>query len=158
MKVAGWAGWKQRLGGQGLSDFILSPAFIATSVPLTSLGLSDARLQSDARWPWIVLIPRLSGAREIDDLSPADRARLMEEIVTAGRAVRAMGEALGRPVVKLNLGLLGNITPQLHAHVVGRRPDDAAWPGPVWGFGEAVAYEAGALDVTREAAMSALRS
>jgi diadenosine tetraphosphate (Ap4A) HIT family hydrolase len=54
--------------------------------------------------------------------------------------VRAIGAARGRPVEKLNVGQIGNITPQLHVHVVGRRPDDMAWPGPVWGFGQAEAY------------------
>ena len=135
-----------------MSDFTLSPAFGDTSIALASLGLCDARLQADARWPWIVLIPRVAGAREIDDLMAEDRGRLMEEIIAAGEAVRAMGEALGRPVEKLNVGLLGNITPQLHGHVVGRRADDAAWPGPVWGVGEAVAYEADALERALKAA------
>ena len=140
-----------------MSDFILSRAFLETSAPLASLGLSDARLQADARWPWIVLIPRVAKAREIADLSAADRARLIEEITVAGRAVRAIGEALGRPVEKLNVGLLGNITPQLHAHVVGRRHDDAAWPGPVWGIGEAVAYAPEALEIALSAARQSLQ-
>ncbi|HZC17490.1 MAG TPA: HIT family protein [Caulobacteraceae bacterium] len=140
-----------------MSDFILSPAFLVGSVPLTSLALSEARLQADARWPWVVLIPRIAGAREIEDLTAADRGRLMEEVVIAGRAVRAMGAALGRPVEKLNIGMLGNITPQLHAHVVGRRADDPAWPGPVWGVGEAQAYMAEALETARDAALNALR-
>ncbi|HEY3887412.1 MAG TPA: HIT family protein [Caulobacteraceae bacterium] len=139
-----------------MSAFIPSPAFLETSTPLAALGLSEARLQADARWPWIVLIPRVAGAREIADLSVADRARLIEEITLAGRAVRAIGEALGRPVEKLNVGLLGNITPQLHAHVVGRRADDAAWPGPVWGVGEAVPYAADALETALRAARKAI--
>ncbi len=135
-----------------MPDFSLSPAFLETSLALASLGLSDARLQTDARWPWIVLIPRLGGARELGDLSVQERARLIEEIAVAGRAVQAMGAALGRPVEKLNVGLLGNITPQLHAHVVGRRADDPAWPGPVWGVGEAVAYAPDALKTALRAA------
>jgi len=140
-----------------LSDFILSRAFLETSAPLASLGLSEARLQADARWPWIVLIPRMAKGREIADLSAADRARLIEEITVAGRAVRAIGAALGRPVENLNVGLLGNITPQLHAHVVGRRPDDAAWPGPVWGVGEAAAYAPEALETALRAARQSLQ-
>ncbi len=139
-----------------MSDFVLLPAFLETSAPLASLGLSDARLQADARWPWIVLIPRMGEAREIVDLSVEDRARLIEEIAVAGRAVQAIGEALGRPVQKLNVGLLGNITPQLHAHIVGRRADDPAWPGPVWGFGEAVVYAPQALDIALRAARRVL--
>ncbi|PZQ64488.1 MAG: diadenosine tetraphosphate hydrolase [Phenylobacterium zucineum] len=120
--------------------FELHPAFPPTSEAVGELSLCHVRLQADARYPWIVLIPRFPGLREIDDLSPAHRVRLMEEIVVAGEAVRALGEAQGRPVEKLNVGALGNMTPQLHVHVVGRRADDAAWPGPVWGFGAAEAY------------------
>ena len=118
----------------------IDPAFLATSEPLGELGLCHARLQADARFPWIVLIPRLEGAREIEDLDEAQRAQLMAEVVAAGRAVRAIGEVIAVPVAKLNVGQLGNVTPQLHIHVVGRRPGDRAWPGPVWGHGEAVAY------------------
>jgi diadenosine tetraphosphate (Ap4A) HIT family hydrolase len=124
----------------GQEMFVLSPAFEATSAFLADLPLCQARLQADARFAWIVLIPRVADAREIEDLSADDRARLMDEILQAGRAVRAIGEALGRPVEKLNVGALGNVTPQLHVHVVGRRADDPAWPGPVWGFGAAAAF------------------
>ena len=120
--------------------FRINPAFEATSEPLTELGLCHARLQDDARFPWIVLIPRLPGLRELEDLSPTDRGRLMEEVVRAGAAVRRIGHELARPVEKLNVGALGNVTPQLHVHVVGRRSDDGVWPGPVWGAGETRRY------------------
>ena len=80
----------------------------------------------------------------------------MEEIVRAGAAVRAVGEALGRPVEKLNVGQLGNVTPQLHVHVVGRRADDAAWPGPVWGFGIVTPYDAASLGLAMATARAAL--
>ena len=133
--------------------FALHPAFPATSEPLGDLGVCHVRLQADARWPWLVLIPRVARARELEDLSANDRAVLIEEVVRAGEAVRAVGVALGRPVEKLNVGQLGNLTPQLHIHVVGRRPDDAAWPGPVWGVGTAEPYGTETL----AAAMSAAR-
>jgi diadenosine tetraphosphate (Ap4A) HIT family hydrolase len=77
---------------------------------------------------------------ELIDLSPDERAQLLDELVRADSAVRAMGAALQRPVEKMNVGALGNITRQLHVHVVGRRADDPAWPWPVWGVGTAVAY------------------
>lgn len=139
-----------------LPSFALAPAFISTSESLCELKLCTVRLQSDARWPWLVLIPRKAGVRELEHLSPADRQQLMEEIVLAGGAVRAIGAALGRPVDKLNVGQLGNVTPQLHVHVVGRRKDDAAWPGPVWGVGEAKAYGPDTLAAARDAALGAL--
>jgi diadenosine tetraphosphate (Ap4A) HIT family hydrolase len=82
----------------------------------------------------------------------------MAEIVVAGEAVRAVGAALGRPVEKLNVGQLGNVTRQLHVHVVGRRRDDACWPGPVWGQGEARPYATGDLSEALRLAAQALRA
>jgi diadenosine tetraphosphate (Ap4A) HIT family hydrolase len=139
-----------------VAEFAPDPAFAAGSIALGELPLCHVRLQTDARWPWLILIPRGVGLREIEDLSAADRARLIEESVLAGQAVRAMGEALGRPVEKLNLGALGNVTAQLHVHLVGRRADDAAWPGPVWGVGVAEAYESDALGIAVAAARNGL--
>lgn len=136
--------------------FELHPAFVATSEALGDLALSHARLQADARFPWIVLIPRIAGAEELEHLAANDRASLMAEIVLAGAAVRAVGEALGRPAPKLNVGQLGNLTPQLHIHVIGRRPDDPAWPGPVWGAGTAEPYAPEALQIALAAARGAL--
>jgi diadenosine tetraphosphate (Ap4A) HIT family hydrolase len=136
--------------------FELDPAFPATSKTLGDLALCHARLQADARFAWVVLIPRIVGAVELEDLSGADRGALMQEIVQAGAAVRAVGEALARPIAKLNVGQLGNVTPQLHVHVVGRRPDDAAWPGPVWGVGAAERYADDALERAIAAAKRAL--
>jgi diadenosine tetraphosphate (Ap4A) HIT family hydrolase len=134
----------------------IDAAFLATSDALGEMALSHARLQADARFPWIVLIPKVDGARELEDLAPGERDVLMEEIVRAGEAVRAIGEAMGRPVSKLNVGQLGNITPRLHVHVVGRREDDVAWPQPVWGVGTAEKYAPAALDVALAAARRAL--
>jgi len=136
--------------------FVLDPAFAAPSEPLASLDLCEARLQDDARFPWIVLVPRISGAVELEDLDVAQRARLLGEIIDAGRAVRAIGAAVGRPVTKLNVGQLGNVTRQLHVHVVGRRNDDPCWPGPVWGQGVAKRYAPETLALARDAALRAL--
>jgi diadenosine tetraphosphate (Ap4A) HIT family hydrolase len=128
--------------------FSLHPDFEPTSAFVTDLPLSQVRLQLDERFPWLILIPRVERARDLDDLPAADRIRLMEEAVLAGAAIRALGQANGRPVEKLNVAALGNVTPQLHVHVIGRRSDDAAWPRPVWGVGAAEAYAPEALERT----------
>lgn len=134
----------------------IDPAFLTGSEALGDLALCHARLQADARFPWIVLIPRAPDARELEDLTPEQRRLLLDEVLAAGHAVRAVGLALGRPVAKLNVGQLGNVTPQLHVHVVGRRSDDAAWPGPVWGFGKAESYTGADLPRAIAAAKEAL--
>ena len=138
-----------------MAAFQIDPRILSASRPLASLQLCDVRLQEDGRWPWLVLIPRKPGARELEHLNPTDLAQLMNEMVAAGAAVRAMGAAAGRPVEKLNVGALGNRVEQLHVHVVGRRGDDPAWPDPVWGFGQAAAYADPALSAAAEAALPA---
>ena len=132
--------------------FKIDPAFLSTSHAVGDLGLCHVRLQDDARWPWLVLIPKVDGARELEDLSADDRVALMAEIILAGAAVRG----LGVEVAKLNVGALGNITPQLHVHVVGRWPGDPAWPGPVWGVAGGTAYPSEARDRLIDQACAAL--
>jgi diadenosine tetraphosphate (Ap4A) HIT family hydrolase len=139
-----------------VADFSLDLAFVATAADLGELPLCHVRLQLDARYPWIVLIPRIAGARELEDLSVAARARLIEETVLAGSAVRAVADVLGLVVDKLNVGALGNVTPQLHVHVVGRRRDDPAWPGPVWGHSLGETYDAARLERAVAAARKAM--
>ncbi len=115
--------------------FSVAPAFEAGSVAVAEWPLCHVRLQDDARFPWLILIPRVEGAVELEDLSVEQRAVLMEETVRAGALVRRLGA-----VEKLNVGAIGNVTAQLHVHVVGRRRDDSLWPDPVWGRGPVVPY------------------
>ena len=117
--------------------FVPDPAFAAGSLPAAEWALCHVRLQDDRRFAWLILIPRVAGAVELEDLSSDQRAVLMDEVIRAGAVVRRLGERLGRPVDKLNVAALGNVTAQLHVHVVGRRRDDALWPDPVWGRGPA---------------------
>ena len=90
---------------------------------------------NDSRFPWLILVPEREGAREIHELTPADRAVLIEEIARVGEVMARLFQP-----DKLNVGALGNIVPQLHVHVVARFAADPAWPGPVWGSGAAVPY------------------
>ncbi len=135
------------------AEFKADPAFDAGSVVVCDWPLCQLRLQDDSRFPWLILIPRREGLHEIEDLTPAERAALMDEVVRAGELVRELGQANGRPVQKLNVAALGNVTAQLHVHVVGRRHDDGQWPDPVWGRGAAVPWGANGL----QAAVSRIR-
>ncbi len=130
-----------------MAAFQIDPAFETGSVLAFDWPLCQVRLQDDARFPWLILIPRRAGLHEIEDLTPSERAALMEEVVRAGQVVRDIAAAAGRPVQKLNVAALGNVTAQLHVHVVGRRHDDGLWPDPVWGRGAALPYGAQALQL-----------
>lgn len=120
-----------------MTGFRPDPAFDAGSVFAVDWPLCHVRLQDDARFPWLILIPRVEGVTEIEQLPVRDRAALMEETMRAGALVRRLADAAGQPIDKLNIAALGNVTAQLHVHVVGRRHDDPVWPDPVWGRGHA---------------------
>ncbi len=117
-------------------SFTLDPRLEADSVFIADGPLSQLRLMDDARFPWLVLVPRVPGAMEWIDLDGASQRLLLAEINQAGALLRQHFA----PIDKLNIGALGNIVRQLHVHVVGRREGDAAWPGPVWGAGTRRAY------------------
>jgi diadenosine tetraphosphate (Ap4A) HIT family hydrolase len=102
-------------------------------------------LMHDARFPWLILVPRRACVSELHELAHADRMVLIEEVARAARALKTVAAA-----TKTNVASLGNIVPQLHMHVVARTPADAAWPNPVWGFGTRVPYGPGAADALRQ--------
>ncbi|GJD50239.1 hypothetical protein OPKNFCMD_2976 [Methylobacterium crusticola] len=116
-------------------DFTLDPRLAADTLALGDLALSSVLLLDDARFPWLVLVPRRPGASELTDLAPADAALLMDEI----RLAVGVMQALAAPD-KVNVGALGNVVAQLHVHVVGRFRSDPAWPGPVWGVSGRTSY------------------
>jgi diadenosine tetraphosphate (Ap4A) HIT family hydrolase len=124
-----------------MTEFALHPRLAADTVPVADWTLSRVLLMNDARYPWLVLVPRRPGAVELFDLDARDRTLLIEEIARAGERLRCLDG-----VAKINVGALGNIVRQLHIHVVGRNAADASWPSPVWGSGEAVTYAQHALE------------
>lgn len=118
-----------------MPEFRLDPRLEAETVPITDWPLSQVLLMNDARFPWLILVPRRADAIELHDLSAQDRSILIEEIARAGTVLKSVTGA-----AKVNVGALGNLVPQLHVHVVARFSYDEAWPGPVWGRGERRPY------------------
>lgn len=112
-------------GGAG---WALDPRLEADTAFVADLALCRVLLMDRADWSWLVLVPRRAGAVELFDLAADDRARLIEEVARAARALKGAEAA-----DKINVGALGNVVAQLHVHVVARRVGDMAWPGPVWG-------------------------
>jgi diadenosine tetraphosphate (Ap4A) HIT family hydrolase len=132
-----------------MTAFALDSRLAVDSLFVAELPLSQLRLMNDARFPWLVLVPRLAGAEEWVDLSDDQQRALLAEINQAAKLLRAVA-----PCDKINIGALGNIVRQLHVHIVARVSNDAAWPGPVWGSGVAIPYD----EPVRNARLDALRS
>ncbi len=129
-------------------QFALHERLRADTAEVAAWDLSLLLLMNEARWPWLILVPRRPAIREIEDLSPADRGRLVEEAAAASRLLRAL-----HAPDKVNIAALGNMVPQFHLHVVARTEGDPAWPKPVWGQFPPMPYGTTVL----EAALSALR-
>ncbi|KER84617.1 HIT family protein [Xanthomonas arboricola] len=127
-------------GMSGASSFQLDARLAADSVFVADGPLSQVRLMDDSRFPWLVLVPRVADVSEWIDLDGGQQRLLLAEINQLSQLLR-----VEPGVAKLNIGALGNIVRQLHVHLVGRHPGDAAWPGPVWGSGSAQRFEADAL-------------
>jgi diadenosine tetraphosphate (Ap4A) HIT family hydrolase len=120
-----------------VQEFLLDPRLAGDTDAVLSLPLSELLLMNDARFAWLIMVPRRADIAELIDLSMADRALLVEEIATVSQALKAVTGC-----DKLNVATLGNAVRQLHIHIVARFTTDSAWPGPVWGSGEAVDYQA----------------
>jgi len=120
--------------------FALHPRLAADTVAVATLGLSELRLMNDDRYPWLILVPRRADIREFIDLDAADQALLFDEIRRCGELLKA-----AHAPTRINIAMIGNMVPQLHAHVVARFDHDEAWPRPVWGLGESRPYPPDAL-------------
>jgi diadenosine tetraphosphate (Ap4A) HIT family hydrolase len=115
--------------------FELNAQLATDTAFLADWPLCRVLLMNDARFPWLVLVPRLQGKVELFDVDGAALVRLMEEVTRAARLLKRVAQA-----DKMNIAALGNVVPQLHVHVIARKRDDAAWPRPVWCVGAAVPY------------------
>ncbi len=115
-------------------EFILDPRLGAGPF-VVDWPLCHVRFENDARYPWLILVPRRATVSEVFALSEGDQAQFFLELTTASRR---MADAV-QPT-KMNVAMLGNMVPQLHGHVVARYKSDPAWPNPVWGIGDAEPY------------------
>ena len=122
------------------TSFALDPRLAADTHAVGDLSFARVLLMDDARFPWLILVPRRANLRELIELSQAGQHHLLDEVDRCAHVLQAQL----RPD-KLNIATLGNVVAQLHVHVIARFTTDAAWPRPVWGVGTAERYAAAAL-------------
>ncbi len=115
---------------------ILNDQLKQDSFSIVDLPLSNLRLLNDARYPWLLLIPRVPDVSEIYNLDEQAQLLLTREIAQSSEILTD----LFMPT-KINVAALGNIVPQLHIHVIARFDSDHTWPNPVWGVGDAIPYK-----------------
>ncbi|MDP4546450.1 MAG: HIT family protein [Marinobacter sp.] len=115
--------------------FELHERLAADTHSLGQSGLCEVRLMNDCTWPWIILVPAVSGIREIYQLTADQQMQLLKESSALSKGMMELFEG-----DKMNVAALGNMVSQLHLHHIVRFQDDPAWPGPVWGTQAPVPY------------------
>jgi len=85
-------------------------------------------LLDDQDYPSYCRVELLAHIKEMTDLPPAERARMMKVVFALETALR---ETLNSD--KINLASFGNMTPHVHWHVIPRFSDDKHFPNSYWG-------------------------
>lgn len=123
-----------------LPAFSLDARLRADTTFICDWPLSRVLLVNDSRYPWLLLVPRRSGVRELYELELDDQVQLGRESL---RLAELMSSHFAAD--KMNIAAIGNVVSQLHVHQVARFTSDATWPGTVWGVGAAIPYTETAL-------------
>lgn len=110
-----------------MARFEIHPQLLADCHRLGYLQLCQILLHKNALVPWFILVPETA----VTDLLDSPRELRAGALAEAASIAQFIKNILGWP--KVNFAAIGNLVPQLHLHVVGRRPGDACWPAPVWG-------------------------
>jgi diadenosine tetraphosphate (Ap4A) HIT family hydrolase len=95
--------------------FKLHKKLLKTTHSVAELNLCTARLMDNAKFPWLILIPKRKNVRQILDLNKKDQIKLMEEIDYCSK------------VMKKAFGAF-----KLHIHIIARNKKDTSWPLSVW--------------------------
>lgn len=102
---------------------------------IADLPLSRVLLEDEAHYPWILLVPRRSDISRIMELDKRDQLQLLEELDLCQKVLWN-----SFTLTQLNVAAIGNKTPQLHIHLIGRRVTDPAWPHTVWDHPQKTLY------------------
>ena len=105
----------------------VSKSFLKDSHLIAELKLCSIRLIENAKFPWIILIPKRKNITDISELNSIDLMLLMMEIVYCSNLMKKIFKTK-----KLNVEKIGNIVPQLHIHIIARTIKDSTWPLSVW--------------------------
>ena len=105
----------------------VSKSFLKDSHLIAELKLCSIRLIDNAKFPWIILIPKRKNITDISELNSKDQMLLMKEIVHCSKLMKKIFKTK-----KLNVEKIGNIVPQLHIHIIARSVKDSTWPLSVW--------------------------
>lgn len=107
--------------------FQIDERLLSTCILLHQDKLSNVYLKNAQEYPWLILVPRLPGVLDIDELAMAEQTQLLDELTFWSQALKHIYQP-----DKLNVGALGNIVSMLHIHIIARFKNDLLWPHGIW--------------------------
>ncbi len=132
--------------------FALHPRLAAGSIILGRSGRCQVLLKDNALFPWLLIVPEVPAAMEDLHQLPEEQYIMVLDLV---RRVSVFVSDYFQPA-KLNVACIGNQVRQMHLHIVGRSPGDAAWPGTVWASQEKSPWPPSRITEITHAARTAL--
>jgi len=110
-----------------MSAFKIHDQLLRDCHVLGRLERSHVLLHRNALLHWFILVPETDHL-DVLDLEKTIRLEVVGEAASLSFVLK---KRLSYP--KVNFAAIGNVVPQMHLHVIGRKPGDSVWPAPVWG-------------------------
>lgn len=98
-------------------------------LPIAQLSAADVGLYDDGRFPGRLLVSAREHHDHLDQMPADELCLFMADVQRASKALRSLSE-----VQRVNVAVLGNREPHVHAHLIPRRPREtnaksAPWDG-----------------------------
>lgn len=118
-------------------SFEIHPRLLRSSFLLGERAGCFVLLKDNVIFPWIIIVPVVADG--VEDLHQLSEERCAEVMTVVRASSRFVSDCFSPE--KLNVACIGNQVRQMHLHVVGRSPEDPAWPGVVWSYSAKEGYE-----------------
>jgi len=124
--------------------FYIDERLATDSYQLGKFDNCQLLLSKNALFPWFILVPT-TRETEFHKLDPAQQAKIQQHINVVAQFIEKCFST-----DKINIASIGNIVSQLHIHIIGRKRNDACWPGVVWGTTHFSEYKTGDVIIIKK--------
>ncbi len=131
--------------------FYIDERLAADSYRLGGFDDCQLLLSRNALFPWFILVPA-TRETEFHKLNPAQQAKIQQYINAVAQFIEEYFST-----DKINIASIGNIVSQLHIHIIGRKHNDACWPGVAWGATHFSDYKTGDVIIIKNQLVNSLK-
>ena len=113
---------------------MIDPNLLKTCHKLLDTSISTILLSKNSLVTWFIIVPNTDKI-EWYELDIDLQMQLNKQVNTLSQLLKQDFN-----VDKINIATIGNVVPQMHIHVIGRKKDDHFWPNVVWGRKDSKEY------------------